>query len=387
MPNTPRGLPTEAGDTHRSSHPSTLTRRPSADEEVPIARMVSQAAGVGAGSPSSPEEAAAGWWPRRRADSDGAPDSPLWAVRESTLLSKSLTGAGVALLACALVLAGYYGARSGGSTYAPPGSLVQQWWEAFPPPPPSDRTPWSYVEGPLGPSQWSDIRGPDGSALYPLCSSLRQSPVDIRSSATVPMAATAPDRRTFATSYDIGPTPQGHTGFALTPTGHIPETWLVTSAAGSADGVIGSVNFTFIDLHMHGPSDHTIDGVRYPVEAHLVYENDASDTRVLAILFALAEEPNPFLMPFMPYIAAHRRRPLPTQLNMEGLINDIAGTIYTYDGSLTVPPCTHATMQVTVSRFGISPSQVLLFKWLQQGDNQRPAQALGTRKVLSRPVI
>jgi carbonic anhydrase len=38
-------------------------------------------------------------------------------------------------------------------------------------------------------------------------------------------------------------------------------------------------------MHWHMPSEHTINGQRYPLEMHLVHKSDAGDLAVIAVLY------------------------------------------------------------------------------------------------------
>ncbi|KAK1300802.1 Bifunctional monodehydroascorbate reductase and carbonic anhydrase nectarin-3 [Acorus calamus] len=58
--------------------------------------------------------------------------------------------------------------------------------------------------------------------------------------------------------------------------------------------IIGGKNYTLKQMHWHTPSEHTIDGIRYPVELHLVHMSKDGDIAVVAILYNLGD-PDPFL--------------------------------------------------------------------------------------------
>ncbi|XP_039054833.1 alpha carbonic anhydrase 2-like [Hibiscus syriacus] len=48
------------------------------------------------------------------------------------------------------------------------------------------------------------------------------------------------------------------------------------------------------NIHWHSPSEHTFDGVRFPLEVHIVHRSDQNDTAVVSILYRYGL-PDPFL--------------------------------------------------------------------------------------------
>ncbi|XP_078447390.1 alpha carbonic anhydrase 1, chloroplastic-like [Wolffia australiana] len=58
--------------------------------------------------------------------------------------------------------------------------------------------------------------------------------------------------------------------------------------------VIDGKKYKLQQLHWHSPSEHTIDGVQYPVEMHLVHLRETGDISVVAVLYKYGHA-DPFL--------------------------------------------------------------------------------------------
>lgn len=109
-----------------------------------------------------------------------------------------------------------------------------------------------------------------------------------------------------------------------------------------ADGAV--FEFKPAGIHLHAPSEHTVNGKLYDAEFHIVHADAAGNLSVLGILFdrMVADQDSPFVMNVLD---AHDTRDLPVEdrvaLDLTTLINKHLDTthLYQYDGSLTTPPC------------------------------------------------
>ncbi|XP_015438049.1 PREDICTED: carbonic anhydrase 2-like [Dufourea novaeangliae] len=152
-------------------------------------------------------------------------------------------------------------------------------------------------------------------------------------------------------------------------------------------------------------SEHILNGVRYPMEMHIVHRNKAylnlSDALnyedglvVLGIFFQLQEEDNRFLYPILNDIIDVQWLNKGTKLNipitLASLLPHNTDIFYTYKGSLTTPPCNEVVTWIIFSApVPISLVQLNKFRSLFNGDdvltdNYRKLQDIGLRKVYIR---
>ncbi|KAK1311366.1 Bifunctional monodehydroascorbate reductase and carbonic anhydrase nectarin-3 [Acorus calamus] len=156
--------------------------------------------------------------------------------------------------------------------------------------------------------------------------------------------------------------------------------------------IIEGKNYTLKQMHWHTPSEHTIDGIRYPVELHLVHMSKDGDIAVVAILYNLGH-PDPFLdqlkNPFKELTkevcSGDEEAHVPVGLVETKSIKRNTRKYFRYMGSLTTPPCTE---NVTWSILGkvreLSMDQLVELRApleLDYKNNSRPTQPLNGRHV------
>ncbi|KZV86477.1 putative carbonic anhydrase, partial [Exidia glandulosa HHB12029] len=100
------------------------------------------------------------------------------------------------------------------------------------------------------------------------------------------------------------------------------------------------------NMHFHTPSEHRINDEYYPLEMHLVFKS-GNRFAVIGVLFQLVSgsPPNNEFMHNLFLSVRNITRPgtstITGTLDFRGLSNAIkTGPLYTYNGSLTTPPCT-----------------------------------------------
>ncbi|GJQ60455.1 MAG: hypothetical protein SCALA701_32560 [Candidatus Scalindua sp.] len=124
-------------------------------------------------------------------------------------------------------------------------------------------------------------------------------------------------------------------------------------AEGSTITAHGKI-FHFKQMHFHTPSEHVLDGMRFPMELHIV--NSAVDEEsgeieflVVSILFKMGDE-NKFISEFYDLIPKeankiHKIEPGLVRLSDLLLVtrkNESEEGLYFYKGSLTTPPYTES---------------------------------------------
>ncbi|KFB37844.1 AGAP004895-PA-like protein [Anopheles sinensis] len=163
--------------------------------------------------------------------------------------------------------------------------------------------------------------------------------------------------------------------------------------------------FVLDQMHFHWGSEHTIAGVRYGLELHMVHHdaryptlNDAAAVRngvaVLGILFHVTAQPNMHIGVILDTVADVRMEvgkgaPLKGKLSPYNLLPKNLTTYFRYEGSLTTPACAEAVLwTVFPESIGVSLEQVEKFKDIhdQSGqqllNNFRSLQPLNARALV-----
>jgi carbonic anhydrase len=218
---------------------------------------------------------------------------------------------------------------------------------------------WSY-EGSEGPAHWGDL-----SAAYRACSTGRaQSPIDIEL-AHADHAALPPlqvhYQATAATEIDNGHTIQDNV------------------APGDTLELDGT-RYELQQFHVHHPSEHLLDGRRFPLEVHLVHRAASGALLVLGVLVdeGLANHALGELVSHLP----HRNAIEHLTIDPSELLP--ADHHYaTYTGSLTTPPCTEGVTWIVLTT-PIHASRAQLDRVARAvRDNARPVMPLAGRHVVT----
>ncbi|XP_010271743.1 PREDICTED: alpha carbonic anhydrase 1, chloroplastic-like [Nelumbo nucifera] len=145
-------------------------------------------------------------------------------------------------------------------------------------------------------------------------------------------------------------------------------------------------------MHWHTPSEHTINGIRYPVELHLVHVADDGKVLMVAILYQYGN-PDPLIEEIKSYLdqlakekcSADEEIHIPVESVKSNNIERDTSKYYRYIGSLTIPPCTEdVTWYILGKVVEISKGQIDAMKALMDSEyknNARPIQPLNGRKI------
>jgi len=150
--------------------------------------------------------------------------------------------------------------------------------------------------------------------------------------------------------------------------------------AGSTVNVNGE-EFELLQFHFHALSEHTVAGQQFPLEAHLVHQNTAGALAVVSVLFEAGND-NPFLSNFTDNLPQSEGESFTAadMVNVENILPADTG-YYTYDGSLTTPPCSEIATWV-VMKSPVQASSTQLQNMLDVLDNNyRPIQGLNGREI------
>ncbi|WP_235015827.1 carbonic anhydrase [Aquimarina sp. AU58] len=135
-------------------------------------------------------------------------------------------------------------------------------------------------------------------------------------------------------------------------------------------------------IHFHESSEHTINGIRYPIVIHMVHTNSKGEYLVLAVMAKEGQTSAPFrfLESYLP-LKKGETKAIGKPFNLSyNLPKD--KEYYTYVGSLTTPPCTQGVNWVIFKEpITISLEQVNILRDLMPLNNYRNEQPLNGREV------
>ncbi len=224
---------------------------------------------------------------------------------------------------------------------------------------------WSYVDPAVGPEHWSALAGND------LCNTGRQqAPIALESESSTPREVPAP-------SFFYAPS---HVD--MVNTGHTVQ---LDYDSGSTIH-IGGESYRLAQFHFHTPSEHTVDGVRYPMELHLVHTDARGKPAVVVgILVQAGPGHHSELDPAFQHLPAHSDE----HISIHGLNVHAARLLpaersfFHYPGSLTTPPCTEGIQwYVMRSPIELPPEQISAYRALAHlNPSNRPLQARHERPV------
>ena len=133
-------------------------------------------------------------------------------------------------------------------------------------------------------------------------------------------------------------------------------------------------------FHFHSPSEHRIDGESFPLEIHLVHSNPQGHLAVLGLMFVEGEE-NSMLNQLTGFRPAGMA-PYTGLIDYNDVITGL-GEYYTYNGSLTTPPCSEGVLWVVLKNpITASREQIDRFHEAMGADTNRPIQPRNARTIL-----
>ena len=215
---------------------------------------------------------------------------------------------------------------------------------------------WSY-QGDTGPEHWADL-----DPCFAACAGTSQSPIDLADAEASDLAPLEPG---YQTAEGI-PENTGHSIQIDIPGGAL---------------VIGGDRYDLVQFHFHTPGEHVIDGRAAEAEIHLVHADAEENVAVLG-LFVERGAANAFMTTLTPHLPGQDRAGAPVALCLSDLLPDDL-TYFTYDGSLTTPPCSEGLRWLVLKTpVTFSEDQLALLQRYFPGGNARPAQPLQGRTIL-----
>ena len=220
---------------------------------------------------------------------------------------------------------------------------------------------WSY-SGHTGPEHWGEM-----SEKFETCASGKnQSPIDISHTIKANM-------ETIQCNYKAS-------AINLIDNGHAIQD---NCANGSQISLEGNT-YKLLQYHFHTPSENTIQGQSFPMEAHFVHADENGNLAVIGVMFKIGRE-NPTiakLWEHMPTAPGETYSDATTGINPADLL-PVSKDYYRFNGSLTTPPCTEGVKWMVMKEaVEVSEEQVKKFKHVMHGDTNRPVQPVNARPIL-----
>eukprot|EP00927_Polykrikos_kofoidii_P027978 TRINITY_DN244_c0_g3_i1.p1 TRINITY_DN244_c0_g3~~TRINITY_DN244_c0_g3_i1.p1 ORF type:complete len:1021 (+),score=160.27 TRINITY_DN244_c0_g3_i1:180-3065(+) len=187
-------------------------------------------------------------------------------------------------------------------------------------------------------------------------------------------------------------------------------TWDVHVLEGEESVTWKGKQYELQSIHFHSPSENTMDGLHWPMEAQMVHTSSDGQHLVVAQMLSVNEHDNVFLSKTWSSSRCEDgeiRSPHVTTKTAYTELLMLDGMYYTWMGSLTTPPCTNNTVWILMQKTAmISRMQLEAYRrhinsvledqlaeararprglpdmWdMTLGSNNRPTQPLGTRIV------
>ena len=134
-------------------------------------------------------------------------------------------------------------------------------------------------------------------------------------------------------------------------------------------------------FHFHAPSEHHIEGKAFPMEMHLVHQDETGHVLVIAVLMQ-TDATQPVLSKLWKWLPEQTEKEVSIPLELS--LSDVLPTNthhYTYSGSLTTPPCTEGVQWIVLKEpMHVTKQDVDQFVHII-GHNARPIQPLRNRPI------
>ena len=141
--------------------------------------------------------------------------------------------------------------------------------------------------------------------------------------------------------------------------------------------------FELKQFHFHSPSENTIEGRSYPMEAHYVHADKDGNLAVIAVLFETGEK-NAELEKAWAHMPenAGEKGVLSKSVDANNLLPHDHG-YYRFNGSLTTPPCSEGVWWLVMKYSqSVSKEQIAKFANTMHHPNNRPVQPANARVIL-----
>lgn len=221
---------------------------------------------------------------------------------------------------------------------------------------------WGY-EGKESPEHWSELEGNEKCGQSKI-----QSPINIVTSKVI-------NEKVIK---DIGLNYKSSDIKDITDNGHTLQFDFKDGSYVTYD----HKKYFLIQFHAHEESEHTVDGVRYPLELHFVHKALDGSVLVLGVLVKEGNENSYFeRLKVFKELGKNGKFDTEIEFNPEKMYPKNK-SYYTYFGSLTTPPCSdNVTWIVFKNPVEMTEDEIEEVAKHLPKSNNRPIQPLNGRKV------
>ena len=146
---------------------------------------------------------------------------------------------------------------------------------------------------------------------------------------------------------------------------------------------VAGVTYNLLQFHWHTPSEHELNGVKFPMEMHLVHQSADGTLSVVGVWIKSGKENKELKKLFADLPAQTNERRAFTKFNLTRLLPESLES-YRYMGSLTTPNFNEGVRWVVLAEpIEMSDEQIDAFKQLFPEGNSREIQPLNGRTVLT----
>jgi carbonic anhydrase len=217
---------------------------------------------------------------------------------------------------------------------------------------------WGY-EGDTSPTKWGKI-----ARDFATCElGVDQSPIDITGAVTGKPIQ-------IAFNYKSSP-------LNVVNNGHTIQVNYAPRSTISIDGT----EYALLQFHFHTPSEHKIAGKAAAMELHFVHRNAAGKLAVVGVMMNEGKE-HPLIAQVWKAIPPTGNTNAMSNISIDASnLLPLSKSYYTYDGSLTTPPCSEGVKwHILAAPITVSSAQIREFAKLYPV-NARPLQPKQTRRI------
>ncbi len=226
----------------------------------------------------------------------------------------------------------------------------------------SDGAHWSYA-GHTSPEHWGDLT----PEFYMCKEGKNQTPINIHTDTAYAATLKPIQFHYYAASNEV------------VNNGHSEQVNIQPGSYLVVDGT----KFDLKQFHFHAPSENTINGRSFPLEAHFVHLDKEGNIAVVALMFEYGK-PNEVLEKIWS-IMPDKEGKRPLKISGDDIKNLLPKnkSYYRFNGSLTTPPCSEGVRwYVLKTPVEISKDQVEKFAKIMKHPNNRPVQPINARMIL-----
>ncbi|MGV3278020.1 carbonic anhydrase [Rickettsiales bacterium LUAb2] len=139
--------------------------------------------------------------------------------------------------------------------------------------------------------------------------------------------------------------------------------------------------YNLLQVHFHVPSEHTLNGQHFSMEAHFVNQAKDGSLAVIGVWFKYGKDNKTFANIIKEAPKTSGSNAYTGYFNINNLLPK-SNDFYSYIGSLTTPPCSENVNWIVMEKpMRASMNQINQFKQILHGNTNRPVQKINHRII------